>query len=240
MDEIQFIFQVSGVNREEIFPQISAALEKRLEVRQRQMRPNRGPDLSAMTEEQRKAFEKQQRIKGIIWGVILIAIGLYLLIPNLSQPKGAVLQIVVGAFAAIMGVSNVMKALRKPNQESKPKDRTKFDNAAKEFLDGQEETTKDKKLQIAFFEEELAIITGELEDLEQEAVSYADVEVTVETRDAFLMTHGGRGILLQKKDITVGDVDDFRDFIKTHTKLFETVEEQVDESAEEPTEETEE
>lgn len=238
MDEIQFIFQIGAVNREEIFPQISAALEKRLEVRQRQMRPNRGPDLSALTEEQRKAFEKQQRIKSIIWGVILVAIGLYLLIPNLSQPKDAVLQIVVGAFAAIMGISNVLKAIRKPNQA--PKDRTKFDNAAREFLDGQAENTKDKNLQIAFFEEELAIITGELEDLEQEAVSYADVEVTVETKDAFLMTHNGRGILLQKKDITVGDVDDFRDFIKSHTKLFETVEEKVEEPAQESTEETEE
>lgn len=238
MDEIQFIFQVGKVDRQVMFPQVSSALEKRLEIRQRQMRPNRGPDLSAMTEEQRKAFEKQQRIKSILWAVVLIGLGLYLAIPKLAEPKGAIFQIVIGAFAVLMGISNLTKAFKKPQQGTK--DRTKFDNAAREFLDGQDESTKDKKLQVAFFDEELAIITGELEDLEQEAVSYADIEVTIETKDAFLMTHNGRGILLQKKDITVGDVDDFRDFVKSHTKLFEAVEESVEEPVEEPVEETEE
>lgn len=229
-DEIQFIFQVSEVDKETLFPQISAALEKRLEIRSQQLNPRKNMlNQSNMTPEQRQAFQKRQRTQKIIWGVVLVALGLYLLIPSVMNPSGQIFQLVVGAIAVIVGLNNL---LRGGKQKEQPKNRAKFDSAAREFLDGQEESTKDKKLQIAFFDEEMVIITGEVEDLEQEAIPYSDVEVALETKDVFLLTHSGRGVLLQKQNLSFGELDEFRAFIGGHVKIFEQVKEKAEPAGE--------
>lgn len=217
MDEIQFIYQVSSVDAQAMLPQVSSALEKRLEIRRQQMRPRNTPDLSAMTEEQKAAYKKQQRIKNIIWGVIFAAVGLYLLIPAIEQPKGMIFQLIVGVLAIILGLN---KILRGGIIKEEIKDKTKFDQAAREFLDEQVKRSLEAKTQIVFFDDEMVTITGELEELDQDPVEYAEVEFSMETEDMFLVTFGNRGVMLQKKDLTMGSVEEFREFLRQHVKVF--------------------
>lgn len=229
MDETQFIFQVGSVDQEVIAPQVSAALERRLEIRNQQMMPKRNAvDPKTMTKEQQEAMRKRERMKKIIWGVVLAALGLYLFVPSLKQPKEMILQLIVGALAIVMGLNNL---LRGGKQKDKPKDKAKFDNAAKEFLEAQAESIKDKKLQVAFFDEEIVMISGELEELDQETVAYSDVEVALETKDVFLLTHNGRGVLLQKKDIIFGELNEFREFLAEKTRAFEMLNEEEEQQA---------
>lgn len=219
MGEIEFIFQVKEYDAEALLPQVSKALQRRMELRNQQLRPGK-PAPAEMTEEQRK----QAKIKNILWGVIWIAVGIYFLVSGFTKGENATLPLVVGAVAVFFGIKRLIPQ-RKPNVE-------KFDKAAKEFLDGHKENLDDVENQICFSDEEMIIVTGAIEDLEQEAVPYDEVEFAMETEDIFLLVHGGRGVMLQKKDITLGTAEEFREHLAAHVKSFTPYEPEVIEGAE--------
>ena len=228
MGEIEFIFQVSEYDADALLPQVSKALRRRMELRNQQLHPGRA-NLAEMTEEQRK----KARIRDIVWGIVWLAVGLYLLISGLGKGDGSKWLPIIGVVAIFVGGKRLLPQRKLPATE-------KFDDAAKEFLDEHKGVVDDKERQICFSDEELVVVTGALEDLEQEAISYDDVEFAMETEDIFLLVHGGRGILLQKKDITLGSVDEFRDYLAAHTKSFTPYEPETVEGSEVPaTEETE-
>ena len=220
MGGIEFIFQVKEYDSEALLPQVSKALQRRLELRNQQLRPGKA-NLAEMTEEQRK----KARIRDIVWGIVWLAVGLYLLISSLGKGEGSKWLPIIGIVAIFVGGKRLIPQRKLPATE-------KFDDAAKEFLDEHKGVVDDKERQICFSDEEIIIVTGALEDLEQEAVPYDDVEFAMETEDIFLLVHGGRGILLQKKDITLGSVEEFRDYLATHVKSFTPYAPEVAEGAE--------
>ena len=219
MGEIEFIFQVKEYDAEALLPQVSKALQRRMELRNQQLRPGK-PNPAEMTEAQRK----QAKIKDIIWGVIWLAVGIYFLVSGFTKGENATLPLVVGAVAVFFGIKRLIPQ-RKPNVE-------KFDKAAKEFLDGHKENFDDVENQICFSDEEMIIVTGALEDLDQEAVTYDEVEFAMETEDIFLLVHGGHGVMLQKKDITLGTAEEFREHLAANVKSFTPYEPEVVEGAE--------
>lgn len=148
MDEIEFIFQVSEFDEETLVPQISAALERRMQINQEAL-------------------------------------------PKLLKKA----------------VNRKMSAER-------------FEQAAREFLESHRESLKEKDAQICFSTEEMITVMGELEDLDQEAVSFDEIQLVMETKDIFFMIYGGRGVLLQKKDLDeeIGTLDEFREFVNENIK----------------------
>ena len=230
MGEIEFIFQVKEYDIEALLPQVSKALQRRIELRNQQMRPGK-VDPAQMTEQQRK----QARRKSIILGIIWIAVGIYFLISGFTREEKAILPLVIGVIALFLGVKNLIP------QRSKPVNTDRFDKAAREFLVGHKENLGEQEHQVCFSDEEMIIVTGAVEDLDQEAVTYDEVEFAMETEDIFLLVHGGRGVMLQKKDITLGSADEFRDYMAAHIKNFTPFEPEVAAAVEEPvqSEETE-
>lgn len=148
MDEIEFIFQVSEFDEEALLPQITAVLERRLQINQ-----------EALPKLLRKAVNRK------------------------------------------------MSAQR-------------FEDAAREFLKDHSEGLKEKDAQICFSDEEMITVMGDLEDLDQDAVALGDIQLVMETQDAFFMTYGGRGALLQKKDLDeeLGTLEEFRQFVRDNIR----------------------
>lgn len=229
MDEIEFIFQVADYDAEQLLPQVSRALQRRMELRTQKVKPGQ-PDPSQMTEAQRKLQERMKKI----WGIVFVALGIYFVYSANKSGSIMNMQGIIGIVAIVWGISRLIPK-RKVNPE-------RYDKAAKEFLDGHKENLGDQELQICFSDEEMVIVTGAVEDLDQEAVTYGDIEFGMETEDIFLLVHGGHGVMLQKKDITLGTVDEFREFIKEHVRSFTPYEPEEAENAEqaEPPVETEE
>lgn len=221
MGEIEFIFQVKEYDSDALLPQVSKALQRRLELRNQQVRPGK-VDPSKMTEEQRK----QAKIKNILWGVIWVAVGIYFLVSGFTKGENATLPLVIGVLAIFLGIKRLIP------QRKQPHNTEKFDKAAKEFLDGHKENLGEEEHQVCFSDEEMIIVTGAIEDLDQEAVTYDEVEFAMETEDIFLLVHGGHGVMLQKKDITLGSVEEFRDYLAAHVKSFTPYEPEVVEGAE--------
>lgn len=219
MGEIEFIFQVNEYDSEHLQPQVSRALRRRMELRTQ--RP--GMDPSKMTEAQRK----QQKMKRILWGIIWLAVGIYLLASGLIKSGTFTASGIIGVIAIIWGISKLLPK-RKPDLE-------RYDKAAKEFLEGHKENIGKEEHQVCFSDEEMIVVTGAVEDLDQEAVTYGEIDFGMETEDIFLLVHGGRGVMLQKKDITLGTVDEFRDYIAAHIKSFTPYEPEETATAEVPT-----
>ena len=221
MGEIEFIFQVKEYDADALLPQVSKALQRRMELRNQQLRPGK-PDPAKMTEEQRK----QAKIKNILWGVLWIAVGIYFLVSGFTRGESAALPLIIGVIAVFVGIKRLIP------QRKQQVNTDKFDKAAKEFLDGHKENLDGVENQVCFSDEEMIIVTGAIEDLEQEAVTYDEVEFAMETEDIFLLVHGGRGVMLQKKDITLGTAEEFRDYLAAHVKSFTPYEPEVVEKAE--------
>lgn len=148
MGEIEFIFQVSGFDEDTLLPQISKALEKRLQINQE------------------------------------------------ALPK----------------------FLRKAVNRKMGNDR--FENAAREFFESHAESFREKEAQICFSTEEMITVMGDLEDLDQDAVTFDEIQFVMEEKDIFFVVYGGRGVLLQKKDLDeeLGTLDEFRAFVNQNIK----------------------
>ena len=209
MGEIEFIFQVKDYDAEALVPQVSKALKRRMELRSQQLRPGK-PNPAEMTEEQRK----KARIMDIISGIVMLVLGVILLVSGYRKGEGNTWTLVIGAVVAFLGLKRLIPQ-RKPSANTE-----KYDKAAREFLAGHKENLEGGEVQICFSDEEMIIVNGAIEDLDQEAVTYDEVEFAMETEDIFLLVHGGRGVMLQKKDITLGTAAEFRDYIGAHVKSF--------------------
>lgn len=149
MEEIEFIFQSSAFDVDAFLPQISRALEKRMQLRQQQVLP---------------------------------------------------------------------RLFRRANNGKKKKKDDRYDKAAREFLEAHAEDVREQKLQICFSDEEMIMVKGALEDLDQDAVSFDGIEFVMESDDMFLVIYQGRGVILQKKDLSLGNVDEFRNFVSERIK----------------------
>ena len=216
MEEIEFIFQVTDLNEEVLVPQISKALEKRTELRSRQTAPkmwnatDKLNESNKMTEEEKK----RRRMRKKILGVLFMILGVILFVPGLVKRDGNMMALIVGAIAIIVGFNNFRTSGEvKRNSE-------KFDNAAREFLTGHKESLKNNKVQICFSGEEMITVMGELDELDQDAVSFDQIEYVMETEDIFFAIYQGRGIVLQKKDLDqeLGTLDEFRVFVNKNVK----------------------
>lgn len=221
MGEIEFIFQVKEYDADALLPQVSKALKRRMELRNQQLRPGK-PNPAEMTEEQRK----QAKIKNIVLGIIWLAVGVYFLVSGWGNMEENKLSLIIGVIAVFVGIKRLIP------QRKAQANTEKFDKAAKEFLEGHKENLDGVENQVCFSDEEMIIVTGAIEDLEQEAITYDEVEFAMETEDIFLLVHGGRGVMLQKKDISLGTVEEFRDYLATHVKSFTPYEPEVAEGSE--------
>lgn len=220
MGEIEFIFQVTEYDSEALLPQVSKALKRRLELRNQQLRPGKTAP-AEMTEEQRK----RAKTKNIIWGIVWFVIGVYLLFSGIVNGDGNKWTVIIGIVAAFVGAKKLIPQRKLPSTD-------KFDKAAQDFLDEHKDIADGKERQVCFSDEEMIVVTGALEELDQEAIPYEDVEFAMETEDIFLLVHGGRGVLLQKKDISLGAVEEFRAYLNTHVKSFTPYEDEAAKKAE--------
>lgn len=213
MDQIEFIFQVSALDKETLLPQISQALEKRVEIHSRQLMPKMWKQTDQANEKISEEEQKKRRLRNKITGIILIILGLAILIPGMVNQERNMVLIIAGAIAVVAGLFKLRGGVKPPKKE-------KFDSAAEDFLDGQAESIAEESVQVCFSSEEMITVMGDLEDLDQDAVTFDQIEFVMETQDIFFVIYQRRGVVLQKKDLDVelGTLDEFRAFVNENIK----------------------
>lgn len=200
---MNFIFQLSSYDASTLTPQVSLALQRRTELISRKQHPKLWSITDKLNEKKMpEAVLRKRRMRYRIYGVLLLGMGLFLLIPGLMEPEELFVPLVAGIFAVGLGIV----ALR----SSRKKGASQFDQAAKKLLAGLQSTPP---VQIRFTPEGMATP-------EQELLSYDRFEYVMETKDAVVLTWDEKVLVLQKRDMVEGDVGDFLCFMEDSSKVL--------------------
>lgn len=192
---MDFVFHLSAYP-ETLLAQISQALGKRVELSSRR----RLPRLWTLTDRLRSGQKapdpvlNARRRRYRAYGVVLVLMGLFLLIPGLIKPRELPGPLFAGAFALVLGILYLLP--RRSNT-------ARFDKTAGQVLSrfqGLAGTT------ICFSESGITVDGSFL-------IGYEALEFVLETEDAVLLTWETKPLLLQKKDLSHAAVDDWLVFL---------------------------
>lgn len=150
-------------------------------------------NLSAEALKRRRKFRR-------FYGIICIALGIFLFVPGLVKPSELFVPLVVGALAILTGITAVVP--RKTNSE-------KFEKKAKKLISAINSSLKpeDKVL----FNEEGIFENGAL------LMEYENLESIIENRSVFLVCDGIKIIVLRKADLVIGNPEEFKIFVESKT-----------------------
>jgi len=210
---MEYIFVLSKYNEESFKSQVNKALEKRMELISRQ----RYPKLWKLTDKMNlkgkvpEEVLKKRHIRYRIYGIFLMIMGFFVLIPSLMEPQKMMTPLIVGALSVCMGIMYFTQG-----RKSKKKKLTSFDKAAVKLFS---EYEKIPAGQIK------AIFTDDGVKLEDKInIAYSDIENILITADLIILIWNKRITVLQKKDLSSGNIEEFISFITEKSDdLFEVL-----------------
>lgn len=206
MADKNFIFSMKPYGTEDLVPQMARMLQKRVELASRKKLPGlwkltdklnavpRAPEA-----ELKRRKERQRR-----WGGLLLVMGIFLFVPGVMKPQELPVPLVAGFFAIVMG----MLYLRKGDRKKKS-----LEKKAKQLLEKMNASMEGQKLRLIFYDAELAI-TGVGDD---KKISYVNMECALETADLFGLIYENQMVLLQKKELLLGNAEDLTKVLKEKT-----------------------
>ena len=182
--------------------ELAAALEKRMEIFSRASLPKMWKKTDALNRYAARGNGRKGVLRKILPWVLILA-GLFLAVPGLMEPKELRTPLIAGAFFMLLGVSSLLR--RRPARR-----KGSFRQAAAGMLQNTAALAT-MSVQVVFDDDGMKVITQE----DERSVSYAEMEMLIETPQLYLLTYGGKATLLQKKDLT-GDAEAFVGFLSAH------------------------
>lgn len=202
---MEFIFRLSGYDDPSLDEETVQLLSKRLEARSREEVPGLWKVIDGLNAYAAKDSGREKRRRRYrIWGVILIALGIFVLVPGLVEPRTPVL-IAAGVVGIVFGFLHFLPIGEKSSSASAASCRRE---AAKLLSQrrGVDWSLPENRTELRFDGAGLSVLAGEKED----AVPYGEMTAVYETERLWLLLCGGeQAILLQKKDLTKGDAAEF-------------------------------
>ncbi len=202
---MEFVFRVSNYDAPELESETAGLLRQWLEARSRQVMPGMWKVTDKLNAHAAKGPGIGKR-RYRVYGVILIALGIFALVPGLMEPRIPSL-IVTGGFAALMGVWCLCLRERRPLQ---PPASCRREAAA--LLKARRETDWDAlRAEVRFDEAGWFVKTAEGES----RTAYEDLRSVFETERLWLLVDGTeQALLLQKKDLIAGEAGDFLPYLQ--------------------------
>ena len=197
---MEFVFVISKYNNVSFLPQVSKALEKRTELVSRNKLPQMWKYIDKMNSRGKASEEvqKKRRSRYKMYGVLLLLLGLFLLIPSLMEPEEMSIPLLFGTFAVGMGVLYLWYGIK-----SRKEKLTSFDKAAKQLFNEYNNLPTVN----ATFTNDKVQLTGNT------VIAYSEIEAFFITEDLFIIIWNERITVLQKKDLLSSNVEEFVDFI---------------------------
>ena len=197
-----FHFQISDYDDTCLDAETEELLRRRLEARSRKAAPGLWKVADRLNAAAQGPGRKKRRGRYRAYGVILLALGIFALIPGLAEP-GTPALILAGGLAVLAGTLNLL-----PARDKKP--RTVPASCKKEaqaLLAGRRVIDWSKtRAEVHFDESGMTARLGEA----RETVPYGQITGVFETEHLWLLVYDGeKALLLQKKDLTSGEADAF-------------------------------
>ena len=197
---MEFLFKPEKLTEDLVY-QVSEAIAKRAEIFSRKRYPGLWEKTDRLNEKKlpEEALLRRRRLRRF-YGIICIALGIFLFVPGLMKPSELAVPLFVGAAAIIFGISAVIP--RKTNEE-------KFYKKAKKLAKAINSSLKPGDT-VVFNEEGIFENGGAL-------MKYEELENIIENRSIFLVCDGKLIMVLRKTDMVIGNPEDFRNFIEEKT-----------------------
>lgn len=204
---MEFVFQITGYDDPALDGEAAELLRRRLEARSREILPGMWKvtdSLNACAAKGPGGEKRRRRYR--VYGVLLIALGVFALVPGLMEPRIPSL-IITGGFAAAAGVLCLCPRERKT---LRPPACCKKEAAA--LLAGRRAVDwSQTAAEVRFDEGGMRVSAGE----SREAVPFGDMTGIFETERLWLLVYGGeKALLLQKKDLASGETEAFPPFLR--------------------------
>ena len=181
-------------------------LEKRVELASRKRLPGlwKVTDKLNTTPRANAAELKQRAERRRRWGGLFLVMGIFLFVPGVMKPQELPVPLVTGLLAIVLGVLYLRRDDRKKNSYAKK---------AKKLLESMNVSTENQKLRLVFGDTELAMSGAG----EEKKISYSAVECALETADLFGLIFENQFVLLQKKELLLGTIEEYAKQLEEHT-----------------------
>ena len=207
----EYLFELAPVRDERLVPQLAAALDKCEEMVSRKRVPGLWKRIDRLNGAQRAPEEvlRRRRTRRRIYGGVLIAAGLFLLIPALVPPRDLPGPLVVGALAVAWGLYSLLRrgGTGKTGGGGQ-RSRRRYEKEARllmERLAGAQRTG----MYVRFTDKEVAVEAAG----ERKTIAYGAFACAAETRELLLLRGEASGLVLQKRELTWGNWEAFRAFL---------------------------
>jgi len=199
---MNYRFQVTAMDIEALLPQVSLALEKRVELASRKRLPGIWRVTDYFRQQPRasgKALRKRRKHTRVL-GVLCLALGIIAFIPGLMEPRDWLL-LLAGAGGIGAGAVSLLGGRRGKNP---------YDCQARQLLEGKGRMAEGMAPQVVFSPEGMTLTDG---NGQIRTVSYDAFKQVLECEDIFLVAYGQWASILQKKDMAEGKAGELRDFL---------------------------
>ncbi len=205
----EFVFVPTPYSAE-LQEELAKALRARTEIISRKMNPKlwRMTDGVNRFAEANRADDpvlKRRKTVQTVLSVVLAAIGVFLLVTGLTEPRNTTL-LAAGAIALVIAAARL---LPRPDASMT----RQFQRSASLLLKSLGGMDLSSKPKIRFTDEAMQIKTNQ----KSADFPYEKMETLVETPRLFVLTHSGSATVLQKKDLILGTPEEFLDFFCAHT-----------------------
>ena len=205
---MEFLFQISSYQDPALDAEAAELLQQRLEARSRQAVPGmwRVTDVLNTRADRGQGLEKRRR-RYRIYGVFLLVLGIFALVPGLMEPRTPSL-IGAGLFALLAGTAEFCLAGAKRTLAPPASCRRE----AAELLRTRRETDWGKlQAELRFDENGWSVTTAAGES----RTSYEDLGGVFETERLWMLVYGeDLALLLQKRDLHTGEAGEFLPYLQ--------------------------
>ena len=208
---MDFVFVLTKYNDAVFKPQVSRALELRTELLSRDKQQKLWKFVDKMNSMKKAPEEvlKKRYVRYRIYGIILIFLGFFLLIPSVVRIKEIVIPLIWSIFAIALGLFYFRNG-KKPKKVKE----TSFDKAAAKLFNDYKDLPSVK---VIFTDDKIQL--GE-----NITIEYSNIERIFMTEDLFIIIWNERITVLQKKDLLSSNLEEFIGFIRSKlNNLFEVV-----------------
>ena len=199
---MEFAFHLSPYDAPFLEEEAARLLAQRLEAHSREAVPGLWKAVDNLNAYAAKGPGRETRYR--VYGAVLIALGIFVLVPGLAEPRTPSL-IAAGTIGIVSGILSFCLT-RKKRAPSPPASCRKEAARLLSQRRSVDWTLPENRTELRFDEAGLAILAGGKE----EAVPYGEMTAVYEAERLWLLLCGGeQAILLQKKDLTKGDAAEF-------------------------------
>lgn len=215
-----YIFNTSTYDVDALVPEVSQALEKRVELVSRQKLPGMWKATDRLSQGSASGEMPRGRlIYRRVVGIALIVLGLFMLIPGLMQPKELLTPLIAGICGLGVGIHSLWSTRKKPARKAQeeptetpakvPAEKS-VTKLSKKYVD----TAKSFLSNLANVEPTCIRFSEEGMELNEDTViRYEEMECFVETPSGYLIAWGRTATYLQKKDLQLENKAEFGDFV---------------------------